>query len=87
MNKDNHTSYLARRVISQINDSYADSAPDLSETSKSLDEALTSLRPFEPPEADIRDINSYLKKRQASDLACKAAWALYKDFVINQQKN
>lgn len=78
-------SYLARRVLSQIMQSYTDKSPSIEATNLSLVEAIDSLKPFTPLSNDIVTINSYLKRKQASDIACKAAWALYKDLVIISQ--
>ena len=79
------TSYLARRVLSQIIETYPEKSQSSAATVKSLNEAITSLKPFEPEDSDIKYINGYLLRHQASDIACKAAWALYKDFVVNDR--
>ena len=78
---------LARKVLSHIVQTYSEKSgnPDL--TQKSLNSAIESLRPFTPDPADIRSINRFLVHHQASDLACNAAWALYKDFVNNDGQN
>lgn len=83
MTNNTQSSYLARRVIIQIIESYPEVSENTAITTNSLTEAIQSLKPFEPEPSDIVTINAYLAQRQATDIACKAAWALYKDLVIN----
>lgn len=78
---------LARRVLSNIIQTYTEKSVCPEDTQSSLNKALESLKPFTPDPADIRSINRFLIHHQASDLACKAAWALYKDFVNNEPKD
>lgn len=83
----NGHSILARKVLSQIIKTYTEKSFSSEETQASLDKALESLIPFKPDPADIRSINRFLVHHQASDLACKSAWALYKDLVNNEPKD
>ncbi len=78
---------LVRRVLSNVLTSHPVPSCGLDTTEKSIAEAVSSLAPFEPPEGDLIAINSVLRRRQASDIACKAAWALYKDYALNADKN
>lgn len=87
MAQSNGHSILARKVLSQIIQSYSEKSESQNATRSSLDQALASLAPFQPDPQDIHSINRYLIHQQASDLACKAAWALYKDFVTNQNQD
>lgn len=87
MAQTNGHSMLARKVLSHIIQTYSEKSGNPDTTQKSLDNALDSLKPFIPDEEDIRSINRFLVHHQASDLACKAAWALYKDFVNNENRN
>lgn len=87
MGQKSRISVLARKVLTHIIQTYPENSDDPAITQASLTEALDSLEPFTPDPGDIKSINEYLINRRASDIACKAAWALYKDFVINQQSN
>lgn len=83
MAQNNGHSILARKVLAHIVQSYSEKSESSSATETSLIAALASLKPFEPTANDIHSINRFLIHQQASDVACKAAWALYKDFVNN----
>lgn len=85
MGQSQNKSILARKVISHILNSYPDKSNDPDLTRNSIVEALASLKPFSPEPDDITTINRYLVHYQATDVACKAAWALYKDFVVNER--
>ena len=74
---------LARKVLSHIVQTYSEKSGNPEKTQASLNYAVESLKPFTPDPADIHSINRFLIHHEASDLACKAAWALYKDFVNN----
>jgi len=79
-------SFLVRKVLNHVLQTYKTKSDSSEETSNSLREALTSLSPFSPSEQDKMAINNILLQNQASDLACKAAWALYKDYVVNEAR-
>lgn len=85
MGQNQKHSMLARKVIGHIINTYPDKSGDLDATQKSLSEAIESLKPFEPEQKDVNSINRYLVHYEATDIACKAAWALYKDYVVNGQ--
>jgi len=87
MGQNNRHSSLARKVLSHIVQCYPEKSGDAAQTKNSLNEALSSLEPFKPDPEDVRSINHFLIHQRASDIACKAAWALYKDFVTNDQSN
>jgi len=76
---------LVRKVLRNILTTYPEPSPDKLLTRKSIEEALSSLAPFKPPKADIDAINQVLLNREASEVACKAAWALYKDYALNDK--
>lgn len=78
-------SMLARKVIAHIISTYPDKSGDPAFTTQSLSEAIESLKPFQPEQKDLNSINRYLVHYEATDIACKAAWALYKDYVVNGQ--
>ncbi len=74
------TAELIGQVISRIETTYPDQAETVRETASHISEAITSLSPFEPENDAKMLLNSFLRQRQASKLACMAAWALYKDY-------
>lgn len=83
MQNDAGDNLLVRKVLGNILQAYPEKSESVAATRKSLEEALVSLTPFKPNEKDTHTINSILIKRQSSDIACKSAWALYKDYVLN----
>lgn len=79
--------FLVRKVLNHVLQTHKGKSDSSEDTSNSLQEALASLAPFSPSKEDELAINSILLKNQASDLACKAAWALYKDYVVNEARH
>ncbi len=78
-------SLLARKVLAHIVQAYPEEkSGDASFTQSCLLDAIASLKPFEPEDKDKYTINRFLIHREASEVACRAAWALYKDFVVNK---
>jgi len=74
------------RVIKHILSSYPDRAGDITHTLEAIQNAMASLGSFVIPPTDRRQINQTLAVNQASILACQAAWALYKDYTINEDR-
>lgn len=85
MNTTTSNTFLVRKVLNHILHAYPEKSGSTEATQKSLTEALVSLKPFSPPSQDSKVINAILLQNKASDLACKSAWALYKDFVVNDE--
>ncbi|NNE57595.1 MAG: hypothetical protein HKN36_05765 [Hellea sp.] len=50
----------------------------------SIEEVMISLGDFKPEIHDSDALSSGLRQLKTSDIACKSAWALYKDYSINQ---
>ena len=74
---------LIDQIMESVLVAHPEPVEDSNETRKSIDEAMPSLAPFEPPAFDREALNRRLLSQKASSIACKAAWALYKDYILN----
>ena len=72
---------LIRYVATRIAQAYPGKSGSIEETNQYIHQALASIAPFRPNQNDMMRLNMYLRNRHASEVACMAAWALYKDYI------
>jgi len=80
----NQYSDIVRNVVQNIRTAFPETATSKAATQLSIKEAMDSLGEFVPDVQDSTMLNEVLLHLRASDIACKSAWALYKDYSINQ---
>lgn len=76
--------YLLRQVLLNIRTAFPEIAKSETDTQLSIEEVMISLGDFKPEIHDSDALSSGLRQLKTSDIACKSAWALYKDYSINQ---
>ncbi len=81
-----HQNILVNQVMESVLGAHPESVENSTETQNSIDEAMLSLAPFEPAAIDRENLNQDLLEHKATDLACKAAWALYKDYILHAEQ-
>ena len=73
---------LVKYVVTRIGQIYPEKSASIDDTNRFIHQAMASLAPFRPDKNDMMRLNMYLRNRRASDIACLAAWALYKDHAL-----
>jgi len=78
--------YVVNQVLRHVMSAYPEKSESIEASRASLICALQSLWPLEPHDDDIAALHGELIRLQASDIACKSAWALYKDLIVNKER-
>ena len=73
---------LVKYVVTRIAQIYPEKSGSIEETNHYIHQAMALLAPFRPEKSDMMRMNMYLRNRQAGEIACMAAWALYKDHTL-----
>ncbi len=71
---------LIRDIIERIEHTYPEKSGSKGDTDRFIKDAVSSLGGFKPCQESETLINGFLRHMQASEIACLAAWALYKDY-------